>query len=339
MLDGDIKTYHAAEVSANSTNGGRRSYTEVISGVINNVWPHVTKAQRLAGHTLFRFLYTLVADDDDGTLVAAEEYVDYPTDGDDYVIAFVMPYGSTQADITGTERKYGAADLDADVSAGAGPITFDVNVEDVALATGTDAIFVIGDKVRISDKVTPDAVAGNEEFGTLTAVSNVDTLVTLTISEDLANTYTVVAGTRVSAVMDYGDISTSVTSYTITTAGTGDYNHGSYPLILDNIGTVEDTLTFTWTAATSYTCVGSSGIEYGSGTNGVDFEPINPDNSKPYFKLEFAGFSGVWASGDTMVIPVVEASFLMCLKRVVPAACDSLANNKVTTATTGESDS
>ena len=339
MLDSDILTFLSAEVSSASTNGGRRSYNQVISGVINNVWPHVTKAERTSGSTLHRFLYTLAGDDTDGTLISADEFIDSPTEGEDYVITFEMPYGSTQADITGSERKYGASVLQADVAAASGPVTFNVTVEHTDLASGTNAIFVIGDSIRITDKVTPDAVAGNEEFLTLTNVSNVAELVTLTVSEDLANSYTVASNTRVMSIISYGDIKTSSDNYVVTTVGDGDYDYTSYPIILDNLGTEEDSLTFTWTDATHFTCTGSSGNNYGSGDTGTDFIPTNPNNSKPYFTLEYLGFSGTWAGGDTFTIDVHESSFLTCLKRVVPAACASLANNKVTSVITGESES
>lgn len=338
MLDSDILTFLSAEVSAASTNGGRRSYNQVISGVINNVWPHVTKAERTAGSILHRFLYTLAGDDDDGTLISADEFIDSPTDGEDYVIAFEIDYGSTQADITGSEKKYGSSLLDSDVAAASGPVTFDVTVEHTDLATGTNAIFEIGDSIRITDKINPDSVSGNEEFLTLTNVSNVDELVTLTVSEDLANSYTVASNTRVMSIISYGDIKTSSDNYVITTDDDGDYDYTTYPIILDNLGTEEDSLTFTWTDATHFTCTGSSGNDYGSGNTGEDFIPTNPNNSKPYFTLEFLGFSGTWAGSDTLTIDIHEASFLTCLKRVVPAACASLANNKVTSVTTGESE-
>ncbi len=336
MLDSDIRVFHAAEVSSNPTNGGRRSYNEVISGVINNVWPHVPKAERTAGSELIRFLYVMAADDSDGTLISAEDYIDAPTDGDDYVVAFEMPYGSTQADVTGNERKYGAASISSDITSGVS--TFDVTVEDVALATGTQAIFVVGDKGRLTNKVTPDAVSGTEEELTVSGVSNVDTVVTVTVNEAIANAYTTAEGSRFSSVMERGDVKTSEDNYVVSTAGDGDYDHASYPLVLDNLGTEQDSLTFTFTDATHFTCVGSSGTNYGSGDTGTNFSPTNANVTKPYFTLEFAGFSGTWAGGDTLTSDITEATFLFGLKRVVPPACASLANNKVTTVTIGESD-
>jgi len=336
MLDADIKTYHASEVSAASTNGGRRGTTQVISGVVNNVWPHVPKAERTAGATLYRKLFTLASDDDDGTLIDAAEYLDNPTDGDDHIVAFEATQIDTQADITGSERKYGSALVSTDIASAVS--TFDVTVEHVDYATGTNAIFKVGDTVRLTDKVTPDAVAGNEELLTITVVSNVSTVVTVTVSETIANAYTVASGSRVSSLISYSDIECSVDSYVVTTAGDGTFDDTLYPIVCDNIGTVEDALTFTFTDATHFTCVGSSGINYGSGDTSTNFSPTNGDVSKPYFTLDYNAWVDTWANGDTLACDIHEASFAFWLKRTVPAGCASLANNKLTTVTTGESD-
>ena len=337
MLDSDIKSFHAAEVSSASTNGGRRSYNEVISGVINNVWPHVTKAERQAGGVLTRFIYTLVADDTDGTLIAADYRLDNPTDGEDYVVAFEMPYGSTNADITGSERKYGSGKIVADIDAG--DSTFDIVVDHVDLASGADAVIKVGDTCQLTSKTSPDSSSGDEEIITVSAVSNVDTTVTVTAVAPVANAYLASVGSRLSSVIVRGDIKTASSNYVVTTAGDGDYDSGLYPLVLDNLGTEQDSLTFSFTDATHFTCTGTSGNAYGSGDTATDFTPINPANSKPFFTLEAAGFSGTWAGGDTITVDIAEASFLMCLKRVVPAGCASLANNKITSVVTGESDS
>jgi hypothetical protein len=336
MLDTDIKTYLSAEVSSAGTNGGRRGTTLVTSGVVNNVWPHVTKAERTSGSELFRKLFTVAADDDDGTLIAANELLDNPTEGDDYIIALAGTQTDTEADISASADKFGSGLLNTDVAIDGQTIL--VDVEHLDLATGDDDIFRVGVPIRITNKLTPDAVSGTEQTLTPNDVSNVGTLVTIVVDETLDAIYTVAEGTKISSIMVIGDVKTSAENYVVTTAGDGDYNDTSYPLVLDNIGTVEDELTFTWTDATNFTCVGSSGINYGSGTTGGDFSPTNPNNSKPYFVLEYAGFSGTWAGSDTLTIDVHEASFAYWLKRVVPAACSSLANNKVTSVTTGESD-
>ena len=336
MLDTDIKTYHAAEVSALATNGGRMGINEVISGVVNNVWPHVPRAERLAGAVLHRKLFDKAADDTDGTLLAAQKWIDRPTLGEDLIVAFAGTQTDTQGDLSGSERKYGAAYIKTDIAASGS--TFTVTVEDASLASGPDAIFQDGDPIRFTDKLTPDAVAGNEEFLTISGVPTVVGLdVTITVAEVIANGYAVIDEARVMSIMDKGDIKCSVDTFLVTAAGTGAYDDSTYPIICDNIGTVEDAITLQFTDATHYTVTGSSGIAYGSGDTATDFIPMNGDFSKPYFTLLAAGFSGTFAAGDTITWNIHPAAFAYWLRRTVPAGCASLANNKVTTVTAGES--
>ena len=337
MLDGDIKTYHSAEVSAVGTNGGRMSKNEITSGSPNNVWPNVPKAERLAGAVLHRKLHTKAADDADGTLMTAEEFIDKPTPGGDRIEAFVGTHTDKQSDLTGNERKYGAAILKNNISTPSS--TFTVIVEDSTLASGTQAIFKDGDKIRLTDKTTPDAATGNEEFltitGTPTVANNVE--VTITVVETIANNYLVANDGRAMSRMEPGDIKCSVANW-VETSTAGTYNEGTHPIITDNIGTVEDAVTVEFTDATHFTVTGTSGISYGSGDTSTNFAPNNADFSKPYFTLESAGWGGTWAAGEKITFDIHPASFTYWLRRTVPAACPSLANNKLTTVTTGESD-
>lgn len=336
MLDADIKSYKAAEVSAASTNGGRMSANLITSGVVNNVWPHVSKAQRLAGQTLYRKIFVKAADDSDGTFTSAQHWLDQPTDGDDSIVAFEGTQSDTQADVDGTERKYGCALVKTNITAGAQ--TFTVTVEAVALVSGNDQIFQDGDTIRLTDMATPDAGTGNEEFLTIDGAPSVSGLdVTLTVDEVIANNFLTANDARVSTVIAVGDVECSIDTFVDTAAGSGAYDDTTYPITTDNIGTVEDAVTVTFTDATSYTVTGTAGIAYGSGTTSGDFAPNNADFTKPYFTLLAAGFSGTWAAGDTITFNIHPASYSYWMRRIVPAASTSLANNKITGVTDGES--
>jgi len=336
MLQTDLQYFHAEERSADATNGGKITADLITTGVMNNVWPNVSKAQRDAGHILHRKIFFKVNDDDDGTLTAPQAFIDLITSGGDRIIAFAATDTDTQADITGSERKYGAAPISDDLAAASGPVTFDVTVEDVSLATGTDAIFKVDDKIRLTDKVNPSSVSGNEEILTLTTVTNVDTTVTLTVSEDVANSYLVATNTRVMSLHEPGDIATDVTGFTVTsTAGT--YDDTTYPVVADNIGTYADAVTLTFTSATAFTATSANGYTYGSGTISGDFAPNNPDNSKPYFTLNYLGFGGTYVADDKIEFTLVPAYIAHWFKRIVPAGTGSLAGNYVRSAVIGES--
>lgn len=338
MLDADIKTYHAAEVSSLSTNGGRRSNNRVISGVVNNVFPHVSRAVRQSGNIaapLYRKLFTVAEDDSDGTLIAAWQWLERVISSGDWVVMFAGTATNTQADITGSERKYGYALLKNDISAGASTCT--VTVKDASLASGTDAIFQAGDTIRPSTMATPTAVIGNEEFATIDSVSVSGLDVTITITGTFANSYVVTDGAFVVSILVKGDVACAVTNFDVTAAGTYDYDDTTYPVITDNVGTVSDHVTLTFTDATHFTAVGTSGINYGSGLTSSDFSPTNTAKSKPYWTVEPGGHSGTAQAGDTVEFDVAAAEFAYWLRQSVPASCPSLANNKVTAVTAGES--
>jgi hypothetical protein len=310
----------------------------VVSGVVNNVFPHVARAERTAGSTLYRKLFIKAENDDDETLLSALHWIERLVDAGDYVVAFSGTQTDTQADISASARKYGYGFLESDITAGAS--TFTVTVKHADLASGTDAIFQDGDTIRLSDMATPTSATGNEEFLTISGTPSVTGLdVTITVAETIANSYAAATPSHVTSYIDHGDIECSVENFVDTAAGSGAYDDTTYPVIPDNVGTVEDTVTLTFTDATHFGAVGSSGINYGSGTTGTDFAPVNSDFSKPYFTLESAGFSGTWASGDTIVFDIHPAAVAYWLKRVVPAGCASLANNRVTAAAAGESQS
>ena len=331
ILSSELLFYKSKTVSADATNGGRMSANKIVSGVVNNVWPHVLKAERDAGSTLYRKLFAKVANDADSALLAASMWDDLPTAADDYIVLFAGTQRDTQADITGSERIYGAGTLNTDVASGGS--TLIVDVEDAALV----GIFADGDTIRITDMATPDATTGNEELLTISGAPTVSgTQVTITVAETLANAYTVAGGTRVMSLYSFGDVACSVDNWVETSAG-GTYDEGSYPPVLDNIGTVEETWTVTWTDATNFTVSGDTLGSVGSGTTGADFVPINEDFSKPFFTLEYLGFSGTFAAGDTIVFQTHPASIPIWLKRVVPAGSASMANNKNVTVLSGES--
>ncbi len=331
ILDSELKFYKSATVDDTPANGGRMSAAEVISGVVQNVFPHVLKAERDSGSTKYRKLFAKVANDADETLLAAQLWLDNPTPADDWCVMWPGSQTDTQGDITGSERIYGCAALSSDAAAGGSTLV--VDVEDTSI-TG---IFHDGDTIRVTDMADPSAATGNEEFLTISGAPTVSgTQVTITVAETLANDYTVAAGSRVSSVYGAGDIKCSMTGWTETTAA-GAYDEATYPPVLDNIGTIEQTWTLEFTDASNYTVSGDTVGSVGSGSISADFAPQNPDLSKPYFTLEATGFGGTWAQGDKIVFTTHPAAVPIWEKRVVPAGAASLANNKITLVLSGES--
>ncbi|MGV0961857.1 MAG: hypothetical protein ACOYB1_18685 [Limnohabitans sp.] len=335
MLSSDLKVYKA------KSNGRMDGAQLVTSGVLQNVFPHVTSSQRTAGFFDYKKTFWKVADDADGTLLDPEIYEDAPTlSATDYVTMFAMGQRDRVEDLTGygtgtdTQRKYGSAVLKTSITAGASTLV--VTVKNAALAAGSDVIFVNGDKIKLTDKASADALTGNEEVLTINGVPSVTGLdVTITVAGTIANSYTANGTTRVSSLIKPGDIAASIGTVTKTsTAGTLDT--ATYPVILDNIGTVDEDWTFTFTDATHFNCSGDSLGAMGSGIISANFIPNNTDFTKPYFTFDYRAFGGTWAAGNTITFTTHPAAVGIGQKRVVPAGSASLANNKTTQVLGGE---
>lgn len=341
IVDSELKMYKSKVVTDDITNGGLMDNTaQVISGVVNNVWPSVFKAERLAGGTKYRKTFLKVANDNDETLFNPQIWMDIVTQGDDWVIFFAGTQSNVQNDIVGTEDKYGCATLQANVLAGGGSVV--VTVEDSSLASGNDVIFRDGDTIRITNKDTPSSAIGTEEIHVINGAPGVSgNDITLTLTGTLANDYNTddnTYGTRVMSVLEPTDIEAGFDSFVDTTAGDGAYDDSTYPPLLDNIGTIAQTVTITFTGATTFTAASNvAGVTLTGGSTGTDYAPSNPDVSKPYFTLESAGFSGTWASGDEIVFNTTPAAHPIWQKRVVPAGAASLTGNRAVVVFTGES--
>lgn len=342
ILASELLLKKSKTVDETTNNGGLMdNNSSISSGVVNNVWPSVFKAERLAGSTKYRKVFLKVANDNDEVFYAPQFWLDIVTPGDDWVLFFPGTQTDTQADITGDEDCYGCASLKTNVSAGAGSIV--IVLENSTLGTGeADEIFRDGDTIRITNKDTPSSVTGTEEIHVIDgAPVLVDDELTITLTGTLANDYNTddnTYGTRVMSVYEPGDIETSYTGFTVTTAGDGDYDDTTYPVILDNIGTINQTVTLTFTDATNFTVASNvPGITLSGGSTSSDYAPTNPDVSKPYFTLDKDGFSGTWANGDTLVFSTVPASVPIWQKRVIPAGASSLTGNKTTIVFSGES--
>ncbi len=342
IVDSELVMLKSKVVSDEVGNGGLMDNTAVVTtGVVNNVWPSVFKAERIAGSTKYRKTFLKVANDSDETLFNPQIWMDIITQGEDWVTLFAGTQTDIQSGIGGTEDHYGCGTLQANIAAGVS--SFVVTVENAVLATGAaDEIFRDGDTIRITNKDTPSSGTGTEEILVISGTPTVSSLdVTITIVGTTANAYNIddnTYGTRVMSVLEPSDITASFDSFVDTTAGDGAYDDGSYPPLLDNIGSINQTVTITFTDATNFTAASNvAGVTLSGGSKSSDYLPNNPDVTKPYFTLETAGFSGTWASGDTIVFNTVPASQAIWQKRTVPAGAASLTGNKATVVFSGES--
>lgn len=327
ILPSELKAFYPATISDGAGNGGRISFNAITSAALQNVFPHVFKSERLVGSIKHRKIFYRAANDADETLFAPSLRLHAPTAGGDYVYFRVGSQRNTQGDLTGSERKYGVGTLKTTVTAGGSTLV--VTVEAAAL-TG---IFHAGDTIRITDKATPSGT-GNEEELTISGTPTVSGLdVTITTATALANGYAA-ALTYVASVYPGGDLVATVDNWVETGAGT--YDETTSPVLLDHIGTAEQTWTLTFTDATNFTVIGDTIGSVGSGTIGSDFAPVNSAVSKPYFTLRSTGWGGTWAAGNTIVFQTHPNAIPIWETRVVPPSCPSMAGNGITSVFEGE---
>lgn len=316
----DLKMFKSATVSDTGSNGGRMSANEVVSGAIANLFPPVEDDERVAGSTKYRKFFEKIHEDGSNTLYSAQVFMERMTAGEDVFSIFPATQTNTQSGITGSERRYAVGNLDVNVDAEATEI--DVEVED-----GNTGTFVDGDTIRITDKATIDG-EGNTEFAVIDGTPSVaGNIVTLTLADGLSNGY-LASVTRVMAVYAHGNTVATLSNFVDTTAGNGEYDDTD--ITLNNRGTIEQTWTITFTNATNFGIVGDTVGSVGTGTTGGGAAPNNPSWTKPYFTLAAAGFSGTWASGDTIVFQTHPAAVPMWAKRVVPADSATQGSNSAT---------
>lgn len=323
---------------------GRCSNSLLTSGVSGNVFRAIKSSERSTGITLAVKTFYGLKNTDNYALQDPETYHDKPTiSDDDYVIMWESTQRTANVDATlkaelASADLYGSAELASDITAGDSTFTLVVKHAD-QLPGGDHDIFKDGYTVRLCSHSTATSTDGAEEdcviSGTPTNPSGLNVLITR--AGTFTNGFTVAAGTRASSLIQpTADLEPSTASFTVTTAGSGDYDDTTYPLELDNYGSVEEDWTLTWTSATAFTLTGDTLGTVGTGAIGSDFSPTNGDVSRPYFTLRTAGFSGTYASGDTITFTTHPARLPIGQLLVVLAGAASLANEVCTKVLGGE---
>jgi len=137
------------------------------------------------------------------------------------------------------------------------------------------------------------------------------------------------ADTYASGVLDRDYIRPEVSGWVENVAGDGTYDESTYPLELNNLGTVKDNWTITIGAAGAISCSGTLTGALAAGNISSDYAPVNPATSQPYFTLRAAGFAGTWASGDTIEHETDPAQWPVWIMHHIPAGVAATSENHV----------
>lgn len=307
IVTGEFAVYRAVTNDQTGSNGGRiDDSNQSISGVDGNVWPSISTAQLTSGITIQRKLGVRVENGDnltlqDGAIYLAEILASSPIE--QYI---------RKADATDTQAspfstaKYGIGTLDTSISAA------DTSL-DVAVKDGTVTQFYDGGRIYIEG-------GGNTEIVTISGTPSVAAdVVTLTLeSTGVANAYT--AGAVVAAVLDFGDIATSVTGVTVTSAS-GTFDEAQ--MTVSHVGAIHQTVTLTFTSATAFDAVSDVAGSQGSGNVGSTFAPTNPNKGVAWYSIPAAAWGGTFANGDTVELTTEPAMMFWWEDLIVPAGTPS----------------
>jgi hypothetical protein len=235
--------------------------------------------------------------------------------------------------LTGSERQFGAGQLDVNATA------LDTTIDVLTEGGAADPIFVAGDTIRISDKTSVSDPGNNEEFQVIAGggVSYLGDVATLTLVGALVNSYAAGIGTRIASVIEPGTINATFdTVVNSSAAGTfDDATPGN--IVVDNIGGVEQDWTLTFTSATVFNITGNTLGLVCTGTVSTTTAPNNTDFTKPFFTILAAAFGGTFVATETITFSTRPAALPVWHKRIVPAGATAIGNNNFILAVDGES--
>lgn len=333
ILDNEIIWRPAALMSdvTPAQNGGRMNFTQLVSGVKNNLFPDVSQAERTAGAVKWRKAFIHVNSAQDTALLNVRLFLDALTPAGDFVTFQIGTQTDTEDQIAG--RPYGIGTLYAPVVGGATQIQVacEHNAEYATLQP-----FRIGDLVRVSDRPSTGG-AGNEEWVTVSGVSYGANFATVDVSPALVNSYAI-ANTLVSSALELSSVAAGVTGMSVTSGG-GSFDSATVGnLAAHNKGAVNENWTLTFTSATAFTVSGGAvGALASQGSISADYAPLNPATGTPYFTIKAIGWGGAFQPNDTVTFATQPAALPVWYRRQVPAGTFSLANDYASLAIHGES--
>jgi hypothetical protein len=321
----DLSWYKSLQVSDLSTNGGRLSATKIVSAIKNNILPDVTEQQRVStGLDRYRKVFGKVESVGQDTLANAVAHIKSYTPGDDIVELFAATQIDTQADITGSEQRYGAGKLNANITAG----------------VSTTCVMLLEASTQVIHKATGNTIyignGTNEEYHYNVAASKSGSLVTFTLDagDNFSNSF-LASNSIVATVLEKGGDLKVVIDPVSGITGTGTFNNAQ--ISGNQEGTVEETWTFHFTSASNFYCVGAIEGNVGSGNITTPFAPTNTAKAKPFFTIAPAAWGGTWANLDEMTLVTHPSAFPVWINQDVPVGSASYSGNNFTLRLGGQS--
>jgi hypothetical protein len=318
VISSDLYLYRAAVNSDAGSNGGKISTTEIVSAVINNLFPNLKESEWTAGKTDYRKAFLRNKNAGDLAFNDCFLWIETPSPADDYLFLHVGTDTDDQDDIDGETDWKASGVFDASAS----PTDTSIDVEFPSAAGVQD-----GDFIRLVD--SSDNVEVVEVDGT---VSWTGAVATIPLASGITGTYA--AGDLAAVMIDLGDLEPGIDTAVVTSAGSGDWDDDT-GITLYNVGTISEAWTITFTSATDYSVSGAAVGVIGTGSTSSDSSFSN--GGSYYFQILSAGFSGTFAAGDEITFNTTHAGAGFWIKRVCPALSSAYSNAAPSIKLTGES--
>ncbi len=109
---------------------------------------------------------------------------------------------------------------------------------------------------------------------------------------------------------------------------TPNYNDALYAIEITNKGAIQERWALVFTDATNFRCVGEVSGQIGTGSVNLDFAPINPVTSEPYFTVKMNGWGTGWVSGNVLRFNSIAAMYpIWCIRTVKQSEPTVLSDN------------
>ena len=311
ILGTELVYYASATVNDTSSNGGRISANEVVSGGSNTWWPNVPEADLTTGKTQWRKGFVRVDNAANETASVLRVGLWRPTTGDDELYLALGSQTNIQSGF-GSPNLYGCGKLNSSVLTGASSI--DVLVED-----GTVIIFRNGEKIRISNETSLGS-GGTAEVHVINGTPSVaGDVVTITLTGTLANDYSS-TNTYVASLIETTSLAGSTTGKSVISSA-GTFTEAN--MTVGNLGSIYQVLLFTFTSSSAFTVTSDAGIILAGGTIDTTYAPTNVGKGASYFSIPATCWGGTWATNDTLQITTIPPALPILEKRVVPVGASA----------------
>jgi len=221
MESTDLVLYKSVTISDAEANGGRMSYTQVTSNVLNNMFSNVSQDERTNGVTKYRKFFYKNKNSAGETAANSRIWISRRSDGGDYFRIKVGTNTDTQAEADDYTNWLGA-----------GYLYNSIGID----STRMDVVFDTNNGIYNSSLIRLSDNSGKEEFLTIKGSGGVSwngNIATILTTTCLRSGYPASQDVLISAVIDFGNIIASSDNWS---ESREIYDESTYPVETGVIG-------------------------------------------------------------------------------------------------------